>query len=205
MSLRCLPLFLIVLLAFAGGCANPWQKSFVPNPDQERKFPPAQQVEVRVVEFARLQNYENAERRERIQSSTSPADFTAEQRRAAKNRLLEALQLKERGDAIEILGWSRFVDSEAHDPRDPALLKLAAEKGADVVVASVGYVGQTSRMVDYPLTSYSNYYTTGVGRGRRSALWSTGGYETTWVPATVVEKQYVHEAVFLRRGGGASH
>jgi hypothetical protein len=72
-------------------------------------------------------------------------------------------------------------------------------------VVTSSYAGQTSRVVDYPLTSYSNYYTSVAGSraGTRSRLYSTGGYSTTWVPTTVTENQYYHQAVFLRRTPGA--
>src|SRR4051812_17644296 len=102
-------LSVIMLLVLGTGCASPWEKDFHANPTllPKTNYPPAQQVELRVVEFERLANYENNERQARAQSATSPADYTLEQRMEAKNRLLEALQLKERGNEIEILGWSR--------------------------------------------------------------------------------------------------
>ena len=190
---------LLVILTLLTGCASPWEKNFQPNPtlEQPGKYPPAQQVDVRVVEFERLTNYENKEREQRVQSATSPADYTPEQRAAAKNRLLEALQLKERGDEIQILGWSRFVETQPRDPRDSDLQEFARKIGADVVVTSIGYTGQVNRIVDYPLTSYSNFYTT--GRGRRGGLYSGSSYSTVWVPTNITENQYYHQAVFLRR------
>ena len=190
---------LLVLSLLLVGCANPWEKNFQPNPTLEgsAKLPPTPHVDVRVVEFERLTNYENKERDERVQSATSPSDYTPEQRTAAKNRLLEALQLKERGEDIQILGWSRFMETQPLDPRDSELQEFARKIGADVVVTSVGYTGQVNRIVDYPLTSYSNFYTT--GRGRRGALYSGSSYSTVWVPTSVTENQYYHQAVFLRR------
>jgi hypothetical protein len=185
------------------GCSsNPWKANFQPNPMLDERFAAAPGVEIRQVEFERLQRYENAERNQRIESATNPADYTPEQQIAAKNRLLEALQIKERGDQIQILGWSRFADSTPFPQLRSDLEKFARTTGADVVVASSSYAGQTTRVVDYPLTSYSNYYTSvagGARTGGRSRLYSTGGYSTTWVPTTVTENQYYHQAVFLRR------
>jgi len=196
---------IIMLTLLATGCASPWEKNFQPNPMLQHKFPPTQQVEVRVVEFERLEKYEQAEHKQRIESTTSPADYTPDQRLAAKNRLLEALQLRERDDEIEILGWSRFVDTQPRDPHDPKLLEFAQKIGADVVVASIAYTGQINRIVEYPLNSYSNYYTTVVGpRGGRSSLYSGSSYSTVWVPTAVTENQYYHQAVFLRRTRGGS-
>jgi hypothetical protein len=147
------------------------------------------------VEFERLTNYENQERQERVQSATSPSDYSPEQRLAAKNRLLEALQLRERGDEIQILGWSRFMETQPLNLRDRQLREFAKKIGADVVVTSVSYTGQINRIVDYPLTSYSNFY----GRGRRGGSYSESSSSTVWVPTAVTENQYYHQAVFLRR------
>src|SRR5215217_5286413 len=104
---------LIVLAVLITGCASPWEKNFQRNPTLESpaELPPTHQVEVRVVEFERLTNYENKERAERVQSATSPSDYTPEQRIAAKNRLLETLQIKERSDLLEILDASPFADA----------------------------------------------------------------------------------------------
>ena len=194
------PMIAALLLLITVGCASPWEKNFQANPMLDHKPPPTQDVQLRTVEVERLRNYEDAERKERIESTTSPADFTPEQRLAAKNRLLEALQLRERGDDIQIVGWSRFIDSEPRDPNDPELREFARTIGADVVVTSIGYVGQVSRIVDYPLTSYSNYYTSvhGARRGR-GTLYSGSAYSTVWVPTPVTENQYYHQAVFLHR------
>jgi hypothetical protein len=182
------------------GCASSWEKSFERNPMISEKAPPVQEVELRTVEFERLQTYEQAEKQLRVNSSTAPADYTPEQRLEAKNRLLEALQLKDRGDAVDILGWSRFADNEQIDLRDKKLLAFAQKIGADVVVASSAFAGQVNRTRDYPLTSYSNYYTTVTGpRGRRGTFYSGSGYSTVWVPTTVTENQYIYQAVFLRR------
>src|SRR4051794_30701378 len=81
----------LTLLIVLAGCASPWEKNYQPNAALDQKFPPSAQVEVRMVEFDRLANYEQAEKKLRRESATSPADYTAEQRRAAKDRLLEAL------------------------------------------------------------------------------------------------------------------
>ena len=198
---------LILLSILMTGCASPWEKNFESNAALDEKFPPSGQVEVRMVEFERLANYEKVEKQRRVESATSPFDYTPEQRIAAKNRLLEALQIAQRGDDIQILGWSRFSDTSPRDLRDAALRDFAEKIGADTVVVSIGYIGQINRVVDYPLTSYSNYYTTVAGRrgGRGRTYYSTES-STVWVPTTVTENQYYHQAVFLRRtpGGAAT-
>src|ERR1051326_4460137 len=182
------------------GCASPWEKNYQRNPLLDRTFPPTQRVEIRVVPFERLANYENAEHKRRVDSATAPEDLTPQQRLEAKNRLLEALQLKERGDEIEILGWSRFADANPPDLRGKELHEFARKIGADVVVASSGYAGQVTRMTEYPLSSYNDYYTTAIGpRGRRGTAFTGTSYSTVWVPAMVTENQYYCQAIFLRR------
>ena len=56
------------MLLFTGsmllaGCASPWEQNFQPNPMLDAKFPPTERVELREVEFARLENYEKAEQK----------------------------------------------------------------------------------------------------------------------------------------------
>ncbi len=192
--IRLVPLALIVFLV---GCASPWERNYQANPLVERKFPPTSRVDRRVVEFERLENYEKAERQRRVESPVSPEDYTEAQRLAAKNRLLEALQLPDRGDSIMILGWSRFADTDQLNLRGDKLADFARKIGANVVVSSAGFMGQVNRIVDYPLTSYTNYYT----YGHRSRGFYSTESSTVWVPTSVVENEYFYEAVFLRRLG----
>ncbi|HEX8521746.1 MAG TPA: hypothetical protein VF669_05775 [Tepidisphaeraceae bacterium] len=192
--------FLLAFQLLMVGCASPWQKNFTPNRSLAQKFPPTTSVQLRTVEFERLQNYERREKDMRVHSTTAPEDFTAAERLAAKNRLLEALQLKERGDEIQVIGWSAFADSEQRDLQGKDLEELAEKIGADVVVASSAYAGHVNRVVEYPLTSYSNYYSNDFGRGRRGGRSYSGSESSTvWVPTTVSEPQYYYQAVFLRR------
>ncbi|HEY7089777.1 MAG TPA: hypothetical protein VH518_16895 [Tepidisphaeraceae bacterium] len=187
-----------LVLLLLTGCASPWEQNFQANPELgDTRFPPTQQVEMRVVEFDRLQRYEEAERKIRKESTTAPEDYTPEQRTAAKNRLLEALQLRERGDEIEILGWSRFAETQHLDLRGRDLSDFAKKIGADVVVASSAFAGPINRIVDVPLTTYSNFTTFAGPRGRRVITGT--GHTTTWVPTPVTEDQFYYEAVFLRR------
>jgi hypothetical protein len=184
------------------GCASPWEGNFVSNPEVDpRSFSPVDSVEVRRVEFERLQRYAASEKQRRIDSTTAPADLPEEDRTAAKNRLLETLQLRERGDQIELLGWSEFTDVQRLEPEDPRLEKFAKKIGADVVVVASEYAGKVQRTVDRPMTTYSSGYTT-VGPGRRGRgprVVSYSDTSTTWVPMNVIEDQYFYTAAFLRR------
>src|SRR6266542_3599839 len=76
-AMRYRVVFTLIASTFLIGCANPWEKGFDPNPElRGRSFPAAQQVDLRTVEFERLQNYEKAERKLRVESKVNPADFT---------------------------------------------------------------------------------------------------------------------------------
>jgi hypothetical protein len=194
-SLCALPFVLIAI--FSCGCAsNPWQKSFQPNPLLEgQKFPPTDGVQVRNVEFERMQRYAEEEKRIRVESTTSPADYTPEERTAAKNRLLEALQLRERGDEIEVLGWSEVESTQQLDPRSNMLGDFAKSIGADYVVVSSEYLGRVMTTVDRPLTTYSHVY----AWGRHGRAYPLSYSDTTWVPMNVIEDRFLYTAAYLRK------
>jgi hypothetical protein len=189
------PFFLVAI--FSCGCAtNPWQKSFQPNPLLEgQKFPPAESVQVRNVEFERLQRYSAQEKKIRVESTTSPADYTPEERAAAKDRLLEALQMRERGDEIEVLGWSEFESTQQLDSRSSMLSDFAKGIGADYVVVSSEYLGRVMTTVDRPLTTYSHVY----AWGRRGHAYPLSYSDTTWVPMNVMEDRFLYTAAYLRK------
>jgi hypothetical protein len=184
------------------GCATPWEANFQPNPALAgQQFAPTESAQVRTVEFERLQRYAQAERRQRVASTTAPEDLPADQKLAAKNRLLETLQLQERGDEVEVLGWSEFTESEKLEPRDARLQKFAQKIGADYVVIASDYAGQVTRTVDRPMTTYSHSYATVAGpRGsKRPRTVTVSDTYTTWVPMNVTEDQYFYTAAFLRK------
>ena len=201
---------LFLLIAFAGGCANPWRDSFERNPDVPPGSISALQAppEIRQVEFERLQRFSEAERQRRIESTTAPADLSAQDKTAAKNRLLEALQLPWRGDEAAVIGSSQFTVAEQLQPQTDKRLRDFAQKiGADVVVLSSAYLGKTERFTQVPVTSYTRDTITYSydRRGRRVPL--TTMYDsssTTWVPMHVVEDQFVYHAFFIRRREGSA-
>ena len=205
-------LFVLVTLA-GGGCANPWKQSFARNPE----VPPAAVAatsaapEIREVEYERLQRFSEAERQRRIDSTTAPADLSPQEKTAAKNRLLEALQLLWRGDEAQVLGASQFSTVEPLEPRtDKRLREFAQSIGADVVVVSSAYLGKTQRFTHVPVTSYTRDTVTYSydRRGRRIPLTTMhDSSSTTWVPMNVTEDHFVYHAFFIRHrngGGGAS-
>ena len=195
-----------ILLFLAGGCANPWKEAFEPNPDLNaaRYAALTGDVAVREVEFERLQQFTEGERERRIASATAPADLPPQQKAAAKDRLLEALQLPLRGDEAILLGSSQFVSAEPLEPRkDKRLRDFARKQGADTVVVSSSYLGQAQRMDTVPVTTYTNdtYIRHSFDRsGRRVPRTETvNSSSTTWVPMTVTEDRYAYHAFFVRR------
>lgn len=195
-----------ILLFLAGGCANPWKEAFEPNPDAgSARYPKhAGDVAVREVEFERLQQFTEGERQRRIASSTAPADRAPQEKAAARDRLLEALQLPARGDEAVVLGSSQFVSAEPLQPqKDKRLRDFARTAGADTVVVSSSYLGQAQRMDTVPVTTYSHdtYIRHSFDRsGRRVPRTETiNSSSTTWVPMTVTEDRYAYHAFFVRR------
>lgn len=194
---------MLLIPLFSLGCAaNPWEKNFEPNPAHlVKQWDPTDSVQVREVDFERLQKYAGDEKKLRVESTTSPADYTPQQRLEAKNRLLETLQLKERGDDIEVLGWSEFSDSERLDIRSAPLSNFAKSIGADYAVVASQYLGKVSTTIERPMTTYSTGYVTAVpARGGRRGYTRTESIQsTTWVPMNVVEDRFLYTAAFLRK------
>ncbi len=197
----CAMIGVTLLAMLSGGCASPWQRNFEPNPALAgRKFAPTDSVQVRTVESERLQEYAADEHKLRVQSTTAPEDLSPQEKQAAKDRLLETLQLKERGDQIEVLGWSEFAASEKLSPNDHRLQEFAGKIGADYVVVASDYAGKILRTVERPMTTYSHSYTTVTGRRGRGRTYLQSDTSTTWVPTQELEDQYFYTAVFLRKG-----
>jgi hypothetical protein len=194
---------LTLLMLFAGGCANPWKESFEPNRDLgDESFAPTSlsEEDVREIEYERLQQFNADERQRRISSTTAPADLSPQEQRAAKNRLLEALQLPWRDDEAIVLGSSQFVSNEPLKPRTNKQLRKFAEKlGADVIVFAGTYLGTAQRMENVPITSYTRDTYISSGRGRRgSRVSSYDSSSTTWMPMQVTEDRYANHAFFIR-------
>jgi hypothetical protein len=189
-------LTLILLTGICAGCANPWKSNFQPNPELEgQHFAATDSAAIRTLEYERLQRYSEAERKMRVESSVAPEDLPAADKLAAKNRLLETLQIPERGDQIELLGWSEFTTEERLDPHDGKLDKFARSIGGDYAVVASEFTGKTVRTVDRPISSYSTAF---GGPSRHHGRVSTVN-TTTWVPVNVIEDQFVYEVAFLRK------
>ena len=182
-----------------GGCASPWEANFEANSDLNgRAFEPTQALEVRVIESERLQKYSVDERKRRVESDVALSELPTAERVEAKNRLLETLQLKERGDEAVVLGWSEFMSYERLQTSDERLQKFGKKIGADYVVVASEYAGKVARVIERPMTTYSHGYTTGSGRrGGRTISYSDSS--TTWVPTTEISDQYIYSAAFIRK------
>jgi hypothetical protein len=183
------------------GCAGPWQANFEPNPDlRGLRYPPTEAVQVRTIEYERFRNYAERERELRIASPTAPQDLPPGERLAARQRLLETLQIPLPAEQVIVLGWSQFAELERLDPGSRQLANFARRVGADYVVITQQYQGPVSTIVREPVTTYARGYTT-VSPGRRGRI-RTASYSdtaTTWVPVQVTADSFFHQAFFLRR------
>jgi hypothetical protein len=157
-------------------------------------------VQVRTIEYERFRQYAERERELRIVSPTAPQDQPTDQRLAARQRLLDALQIPEPADQIIVLGWSEFADLERHDPASRQLANFARRTGADYVVVTQEYQGPVSTIVREPVTTYARGYTTvSPGRRGRPRTLTYSDTSTTWVPVQVTADSYYHQTFYLRR------
>lgn len=141
---------------------------------------------------------------EQAAASNVPREqWSAEQKAAAKTRLLRALQVTEDPSRVEVIGVSRFRSTTLIRPDGPdreALAKFAQSLGATRALWTNEYLGKTDTIVEKPVTSFgtrSGYW--GDGRAWRDDRWPDyWGNSTTWVPVRVEADEYLYVAFFLR-------
>jgi nucleotide-binding universal stress UspA family protein len=194
-------LFTVLLATLLTGCANPWQSNYRANPMyRDVRFSTTEDVQIRTVEYERFQQYAERERQIRIESTVAPQDLPREEQLAARQRLLDALQIPEPADRTIVLGWSEFTETQRLDPHERPLSDFARRRGADYAVVTSAYRGPVTTVVREPVTTYSHGWVTGtpVRRGRvRSTTFTDTS--TTWVPMQITEDAYFYQAFFLRR------
>jgi hypothetical protein len=204
MSARVLSYLIMVLMVSGTGCASNWQRFYQANPGTNGKtFAATDAAQVRTVEFERLSRFMEEENKRRAESNTAVEDVPLSERIQAKNRLLEVLRLKERNDDIAFLGWSEFDSPRNEDPKDGTLEQFAKSVGADYVMVASRYGGQSTQVVNMPITSYSssnaNAYLYGRNGYAGTANIYSSGTSTTWVPTPVARNHFVYTCMFFRK------
>lgn len=186
------------------GCASPWQQFYAPVLGTNAiQFPPTDSVSIRTVEYERMQKYVEKEKQWLASNNKAIEQFTKAERWEVKNRLLEAVRLPERNDAIAMLGFSEFVIGQPQNVNDPRLEAFAKQIGADYAVVTGTFVGQSNKVVSVPVTDYSQSQSTAYIYGSRGYVGSaniySSGTTTGWVPMTVAQNQYVYTCMFFRK------
>ena len=110
---------------------------------------------------------------------------------------MEALQVRERGDEINVLGASEFYFPAVLNPYDGPLGSLARKMGAHYVIVASKFIGKSTGTEYLPMTSFSSAY---FGGRHGFAVSETS---TSIVPTEVTRDQYVFHAIFLRKSATA--
>ncbi len=190
-----------LLMLLGGGCAsNVWEDTFLaarPVPAVEDPQPGA--VVVREVPWQRIEAALLELEQEIAASDMHPDEWPAERKREADAKLLRALQFSEPAADLVILGRSDFASTSPIDPRDGSLAEFAAEIGADYAVWSRTYRGKADRVIQEPVTTYSDETIRYRGRDGRRRTETLSSSSTTWVPLVVARDEWAWVAFFVRR------
>jgi len=142
-----------------GGCAaGPWDHYWVPNPiPAELELTEREHVEIRVVSPEQARQAARMSEAYLEEQATAPEDITAEQARAVRQILLDALLIREDAATITNLGQSGFIGPAPAQRNDPTLESFAKRRGADIAVLLTEYLGETqgSRMVPVGMATSS--------------------------------------------------
>ncbi len=196
---------LIAGLPLVGGCSGPsaWEQAFVPSMEAAvtAPAPGAAPVRVRGVPWERMQQTLADLRAQAAASDVHPDDWSPDQKRVAKEKLLRGMQFGIEPDRVDVLGRSEFRTTETiiPDGADRAGLEAFARKiGATDVVWAGRVLGKTEKVVDRPVTSYGHGTFWGSYRDR-DQWWSDSYSEsrTTWVPVRVPADETGFVAFFL--------
>jgi hypothetical protein len=192
---------------FLAGCAgrSVWDQTFVGAPDATRamlgeKAP----VRQRNIPWNRMQAALAELEKDASAGDVHPDDWTADQKQAAKAKLLHGLQFGGDPAKTEVLGRCMFRTAETILPDGPdreALDRTARKVGATDVVWSTKILGKTEKVVQHPVTSWTTTNFWGPPRDRER--WWDDNYTqstTTWVPVRVPADDSGFVAYFLRGG-----
>ena len=191
-----------------GGCAgrSVWEQTFVSAPDATATAALNERAAVRSrsIPWDRMQRTLTDLERDAAASDVHPEDWTAQQKRDARMKLLRGLQFGGDPARTEVLGRCEFRTTETLRPDgdDRAALEAFARKvGATDVVWSNKILGKTEKIENRPVTSSStgNFW----GSHRDRDRWWDDNYSqttTTWVPMRVPADDTGFVAYFLRGG-----
>lgn len=182
------------------GCSSAWQRNYEPRSGEAARLAPSAPVTVREVPWSRLEAALSELSQQRAASDVHFDEWPDEQKRAADETLLRALQVSGGTDRFEVLGRSSFKSTDRLRPSDGDLESFARRVGADHALWSSIVLGKTDKVVREPVTSTGfrpiEYY------DRRDRRYRTR-YEfddyTTYVPVVVEADETAWVVYFLRQ------
>lgn len=179
------------------GCTSRWQDAYVSTGVAAPELAPGTPVVVREITWDRMNATLSELQADRTKSDVHPDDWSAEQKEAARLKLLRGLQVQ--GDA-DVLGRSEFKSTEPDRGRasERELSEFAAKVGANRVVWASRFVGQTD-VVKQEQAQVNQWRETRY-RDANGAWRSSPYYDSTtiYVPVVVRADEYAFVAYFLR-------
>jgi hypothetical protein len=193
-----------------GGCSGPsvWEQTFVAVPEGAGPaLAEATPVRIRKVPWDRMSQILADIEHDATATDVRPENWSPQQKAEAKGRLLRSLQFELPPEATTVLGRSEFRTTETILPEGPdraSLERFARKVGATEVMWSSRILGRTEKIVEQPVTSFSNGSFWGGGRRRDRDRWWSNSYsetQTSWVPIRVPADDTGFVAFFLRADG----
>lgn len=182
---------------FGVGCqTSPWPQGLAKGPETATPLNPQAAIRVREVPWERVEQVLASLRADVAASNIHPDEWSPEQRNNHKVRLLQGLQISEPAEKVKVLGRSEFRTSDRVTIPSADLEKLAASLGADTIVWSSRPLGKADRVVQEPITWYSD--------GTRSwdhADEHRGAFSETrtgWVPVRIQVEEVGYVGFFIR-------
>lgn len=196
------PFALAFLVAWLSGCTSVWRSSFVPLAATPEFAAPSPSVEIREVEWDRLQATLRNIRDRHIASSTPLREWPTSERTQMKASLLSALEVTHDPGSVEVLGRSDFRSSHEYQPAsaDRADLEAFARSiGATDVVWSHRRLGKAHTAVKEPMEAWS--IGADVTWDRRRGRWRSfpsSEHSTTFVPVRIDADEFACIVYYLR-------
>lgn len=185
---------LLVAMGNAGGCrTSPWQTNLSGGPETAEPRQDGTFVRFREVPWERVETTLATLKAEVSASTTHPDEWSPEQKQAHKAKLLEGLQISEPAAGVRVVGKSEFrTTDKLHTPSEE-MQAVANGLGADTVVWSSKLLGKADRVVQEPITVFTDGTYWRDGRSRSVTETQTG-----WVPVKIQVDEKAYIAFFLR-------
>lgn len=181
-----------------GGCGtSAWQTGLSSGPETAAPNAAEAEVRFREVPWERIDATLSELRADVAADAVHPSEWPEDRKLAHKARLLQGLQISEAATTVRVLGKSQFSTTDKLNVPSEEMRKLANELGADTVVWSSKYVGKADRVVQEPVTLFSDgtYWSRGADGLRSRSVSET---QTGWVPVRVQVDETAYIGFFLR-------